>query len=355
MRAIFVIAGLCILFAFIIPDDTIAYSIMEDTVSSSFINHISYLEKMLPSPLFDMIISNMTGFGPLISSPFSPSPADGAENVSKDVILSWKCNCKSALFYVYIGDENVGDKEKMDFVGATMKPFYKVSLERGKTYYWKVVAFSKSGWTSSKIWKFRTSEKDEIKKADDESRYNWTFMFYINGDNDLHSYAKNEVSELMEINESEVAIAVLFDGNENNDSYFYAITNFTYEEMKGELNMGDGSTLADFISYVKENYPARHYFLEIWGHGNSWMGTCFDRSNMDMLTMTEIKNAIDHVDILLFSSCYMGSIEVAYSLRNDVDYFLAPEGEMLATGMPLTRIFNVINASMNSEEICRKI
>ena len=104
-------------------------------------------------------------------------------------------------------------------------------------------------------------------------------------------------------------------------------------------------------------YPAKHYLLEIWGHGNGWVGTCLDASSGDVLKLEEIKDVLENesVDVLLFSSCYMGSIEVAYSMKNCTRYLIAPEGTMLATGLPHDSFFNNFNVSMNVEEMCRKI
>src|SRR6185295_12580297 len=38
----------------------------------------------------------------------------------------------------------------------------------------------------------------------------------------------------------------------------------------GEVNMGDPAVLKDFIAWSKKNYPAKHYMLEFWSHGQGW-------------------------------------------------------------------------------------
>lgn len=38
----------------------------------------------------------------------------------------------------------------------------------------------------------------------------------------------------------------------------------------GEANTGDGKTLADFVVWGRQKFPARHFMLVIWGHGQGW-------------------------------------------------------------------------------------
>ena len=198
----------------------------------------------------------------------------------------------------------------------------------------------------------------EKKETNKQSKpiYNWTFMIYMDGDNNLAYYAEKKAKELLTVRKKGIAIVVLYDGNEKNDSCLYVITNNTKKIDKGELNMGDGKTLRDFITFAK-NYSARHYILEIWGHGDGWMGAAFDQNNKDYLSLQEIKNALSNesVDIMMFSACYTGGIEVAYELRNEVKYFVAPETFMLATGLPWRDIFSKVNSSINDEDMAKLI
>ena len=38
----------------------------------------------------------------------------------------------------------------------------------------------------------------------------------------------------------------------------------------GEVNMGDGKALGDFITWGIQQYPAKRYMLVIWDHGQGW-------------------------------------------------------------------------------------
>ena len=241
-------------------------------------------------------------------------------------------------------------------------PFYLKLLEEiKKSLYEKLVEMSppkKSTLQMSYGGNYKENNTIDEKKEhaiNDGSIFNWTFMIYIDGDNNLCNYASKKLNELLKIRKNGFAIIILYDGDKYNDSCIYSITDSVKRINQSEVNMGSGITLKNLISFAKSNYSAKHYFLEIWGHGNGWMGVAFDKTNRDYLTLKEIKNAINEVDIVSFSACYMGSIEVAYSLKSKVNYFIAPEGAMLANGLPYERIFERLNFSANPENVARII
>ncbi len=183
-------------------------------------------------------------------------------------------------------------------------------------------------------------------------------MVYLNGEGNLVSYAKNELNEILN---SKGNIYILFDGDMNGDTVFYHVHNGSWEIINNvfhsqELNMGDENTLHEFVEYVFEECPSTHYMLEIWGHGNGWMGVCFDKTDRDMLTLSEIRAAIDKkIDILMFSACYMGNLEVAYEMSSVADYMVACEGALPASSIPHQSIFNAISEEKTPEEISRMI
>ena len=198
------------------------------------------------------------------------------------------------------------------------------------------------------------NESSEIEnnstEANEENLLEWAFLVYISGDNDLYEYAINELNELLSINS--YGIAILFDGALNNDSKLYILNNSITTIEKNELNMGSNSTLEEFILYAQEILRAKNYAIEFWGHGNGWAGTCLDKSSSDLLEIDEIKRALENknISIIIFSSCNMGCIEVAYALRNCSKYMLASPCAMLATGLPHERIF--ARGFGNVEEVC---
>ena len=102
-----------------------------------------------------------------------------------------------------------------------------------------------------------------------------------------------------------------------------------------ELNFINYTTLRDFIIRCKTEYPAKRYFLHIHGHGAAWAGGVHDQVTDEgisdqrrFLSMNEMHKALDEsggVDILEFTSCYLGSFEAAYELRNCTNFYIASE------------------------------
>jgi len=206
-----------------------------------------------------------------------------------------------------------------------------------------------------------------IVASGDASSYakDWTFMVYIVGDNNLDPYVNSDLYEMMSVGStSRVNIIALVDLYRVNGSVMYYISRNELTPIWGnwineyELNMGDPSTLTWFIREAASKYPARHYALVIWDHGDSWVGVGWDDTNSDYLTMEELKTAIRNsgvfIDIVGFDACLMASIEVAYtlSLTNNVGIIVASEEMIPGYGWPYREILSklVENPGMTPEE-----
>lgn len=177
----------------------------------------------------------------------------------------------------------------------------------------------------------------------------WTFMVYMDADNSLSQYAPSDLAEMMSVGSSEyLHIIVLYDGPENGDSAIYRIDNGKKTLLKslGEVDMGSADTLKNFISFTVANYPASHYFLDFWDHGNNYGGVCIDHG--DWLTLQEMDNALSYfdekigkkVDVVGFDACRMGSISVLYALKDYAYYAVASEKDEPANGWPYDSVLS---------------
>ena len=169
----------------------------------------------------------------------------------------------------------------------------------------------------------------------------WTFILYLDGDNNLYPYLDRAIQQLeAQSPNPNVNILVLFDGDRNNDSWRFLVQpggNYTIGVNKwymGELDMGDPDTLRDFILWVRENYPAQHYYLAIADHGRGTYGIAWDYSNnKDYLTPTELRTALQQatnsgqwkIDVLHYDACLMALLENAYQVKDYVDYLVASQ------------------------------
>jgi hypothetical protein len=199
----------------------------------------------------------------------------------------------------------------------------------------------------------------------------WTFMVYLDADNDLEPSGEADFAEMADIGScGNVNVVVQYDGL-NGDcpqtKRFLVSRNSSLlgpaEAYLDEQNMGDPAVLADFIAWAVERYPARRYALVIWNHGGGWKALdahspgiepssatagkvavsksiAQDVTNGDELYMHEVREALERarertsrtVDLLGFDACYMGMIEVAYSMRGLCSIMVGSEDSEPAFG-----------------------
>jgi len=188
-------------------------------------------------------------------------------------------------------------------------------------------------------------------KSVSSNKANWTFMVYMDADNSLASYAPDDLSEMMSYgSNSKINIIVLYDSTENGDSAIYYIEHGKKRLLKslGEVDMGQESTLYNFINWSYHNYPAKHYFLDLWDHGSYYNGVCMDHG--DWLTLDELHNALSEfdaeigkkIDVVGFDACRMGGLEIFYSLSNVANYAVASEKDEPASGWPYYSVLSKI-------------
>jgi hypothetical protein len=87
----------------------------------------------------------------------------------------------------------------------------------------------------------------------------------------------------------------------------------------GELDTGDGQTLAQYLTWVVRAYPARHYAVTLSSHGAGWSGLVTDDTDgPSILTLPELRQAfaiateaagVDKFDLLINDACLMSSVE----------------------------------------------
>ncbi len=188
---------------------------------------------------------------------------------------------------------------------------------------------------------------------------NWTFLVFMNGDNNLEAWVINDLNELEEGGGStdDLNVLVLADRAEDyytgdgdwTDSRIYyivgdddpdTIASPVVEEW-GEVDMGDPQTLSDFLLWANENYPAKHMALSMWDHGDGWSmqavpppyiseddesGSWMSIAEGDLSAgLEELVALRGPLDVIGFDACNMGSWEVAHTLKDQVLYMTAAE------------------------------
>jgi hypothetical protein len=105
----------------------------------------------------------------------------------------------------------------------------------------------------------------------------WTVMVYLAGDNNLDSAGVVDLKEMKKVGSTDrINVIAQFDreGRDLSTNRYYirkggALAKDVVGSL-GETNMGDPRVLEDFIKWGIKNYPAQHYLLVVWNHGNGW-------------------------------------------------------------------------------------
>lgn len=184
-----------------------------------------------------------------------------------------------------------------------------------------------------------------------DSEETWTVCLYLCG-SDLESeygLASADFEDIMGASLSENVKVVVETGGSS--AWFYDIDPSVLQrycissegtalvDEQPLANMGKSDTLADFLSFCAENYPADHTAVIFWNHGGGTLGgVAFDELyDYDSLSLTEIHDAFAQVydlsamlppiDVMGFDACLMGSIDTA-SMASDIAYYLVASEEV---------------------------
>lgn len=182
-----------------------------------------------------------------------------------------------------------------------------------------------------------------------ESEASWLVMVYVALDNNIWPlYYLPLLLDLQMASPTEnVEVIILADGQIDGDTMLMRGTDgLEVIEHLGELNMGDPSSLKYLVDYSTSRYDADKTLLFIMDHGGSWRGSCVDGSGLlveetDLLTMPEFRAALEghHFDVLFWDACEMGSLEVAYEVRDIADYMVASEETVLVSPSLAMNVF----------------
>jgi len=128
------------------------------------------------------------------------------------------------------------------------------------------------------------------------------------------------------------------DGNETS---IYELKENGFEKVKTQeiKNMGDYKVFSDFLEYSYDNYKTDEYDLIFWNHGGAILGSEFDELSDDYLSLKDWEEALkdspfgskNKLEMIIFSTCLNGTIEVAETFVDYADYLIASEEVTIGT------------------------
>lgn len=200
----------------------------------------------------------------------------------------------------------------------------------------------------------------------------WTFLIYLNGDNSLDSYGKLNILDMEKVGSNDkVNIVVQWASLQANKTVRLLVLKSTNPnkvtspiiENMGVVDMGSYKNLEDFIAWGVKNYPAEHYFINVWNHGSGWhamsanavrssdhlMGDIsWDDNTGHSISTIQLGQVMDYaaklighkVDIYGSDACLMAMAEIADQMKNSVEYYVGSQEVEPGAGWPYTPILS---------------
>ncbi len=193
----------------------------------------------------------------------------------------------------------------------------------------------------------------------------WTFLLFLNGNNSLDDYGDLNINQMEEVGSTNQLNLVVQWASlarqtterllVKKDSDPGKVTSPIVQHM-GNVDMGNYKNLVSFVQWGVQNYPAKHYMIAVWNHGNGWHLMNSGNSNFHVndisfddntgnkitteqlgLAMAESAKIIGHkVDVYGSDACLMAMGEIAAELKNSVSYFVGSEDVEPGYGWPYT-------------------
>ncbi|MBF0544353.1 MAG: hypothetical protein HQM08_07965 [Candidatus Riflebacteria bacterium] len=200
----------------------------------------------------------------------------------------------------------------------------------------------------------------------------WTILIYMNSDNNLDPYGQKNLQQMASVGSNDFFnIVVLCDRRNAPASLIYVEkNNLKVLKNLGEIDMGNVGTL---INFAKENiaaFPADHYILEIWNHGQGWRNPSEqpiykwisqDESSGNHITVEDLGHALSEIknflgkklDVLAYDACLMQMVEVACSIKGNADYIMGSEESIPGNGFPYDTILENFKPGMSTIDLCK--
>jgi len=202
----------------------------------------------------------------------------------------------------------------------------------------------------------------------------WTFLLFLNGNNNLDKYGHLNMNQIENVGSTDkINIVVQWASLKNGkvqrllmqkDSDFKNVTSPVIQDL-GQADMGDWKTLVDFVQWGAKNFPANHYFVDVWDHGSGWhkleesvvfkdishddtTGHHMTTKDLALALHESSKSIGQKIDIYGSDACLMGMIEIASEVSPSVNYYVGSEELEPGEGWPYDRFLTRWNNSSNA-------
>lgn len=222
------------------------------------------------------------------------------------------------------------------------------------------------------------------------SRRSWTVIVYMAADNDLESQAMRDLNELEagfpeNPGDSPITVLALVDRADGGDSSNGDWTGTRLYEINhddsgsgvmlaskeiacpplglspgvnSELDLGSSAVLENLVAFAKARYEADQYALVIWGHGTGWKGVAVDSTAGSFMRLDGLASALEGkgISVIGFDTCFGGTLECAWTLRDAARYLVGTSGIDPAGGWNYEALLqNWSNGDKSADALCSDI
>ena len=199
----------------------------------------------------------------------------------------------------------------------------------------------------------------------------WTVMVFMAAADSaaLDAFAVRDLREMERgINAASTNVIVQMNRSWPNTPQFYEVSRSADDPLLGTSKLaptkpepyGEEETpspegdLKRFVSWAKEKYPAKYYFLVLWGHA---YGLGFGRSHNKSITMSGLRECLEgqKVHVIGANACAMSYVEAAYELRLCTDFLVASQISVPFVGWPYESVLKQITDGTEPEAFGRLI
>lgn len=204
----------------------------------------------------------------------------------------------------------------------------------------------------------------------------WTFIVFMNGDNNLDANAVKDLKEMRTAGGSNDFMnwVVMLDRAEGPAVSYYVTKDHCVQIAKhGEVDMGDYRVYANFVKDTIKKYPAKKYCSIIWNHGTGWKsvrnkakfvrGISYDDQSGNHITTSQLTYALEDItkflgrrlDLLCFDACLMQMAEVIAAVKDGADYVVGSEETEPGEGYPYIEILTSMKNGMKVDDVANMI
>lgn len=199
--------------------------------------------------------------------------------------------------------------------------------------------------TMSRAWQnlrnnLSTAPAPPICKTDAEVVKDWAVLVYLEGEDGLAYSSSQAVTQLKDSVGDSIYAAVQHQHQSNWREKLLpgmgAPFQRRYQIASSQLKtVGEGpQSLADFVSWGMEKFPAKNYAVVVKRHGLGFLDAKELRQQLEQAETTSGKKPA----LLALDSCLMQQAEVAYELRNRAEVLVASQNNVSAGAFPYAKV-----------------